>query len=77
MEGGLLPGDELLIDAEGTHRPPLIVIALEPHLAEVLEFLIFVHVLRGDMTVIIDDRQRLCVLVIELPSGFIRQKKLF
>src|SRR6266853_2076498 len=58
---------ETLGHAVRTHRAPLVVIAFEPDLEEILELPVLRDVARREMAVVIENRLRLGELVIEPP----------
>ena len=59
-------GAELLRDAVRAHRPPLVVVALEPDLGDRAEAVVRRHQLRREVAVVVDDRQVLRRAVVEL-----------
>src|SRR5450631_4827718 len=62
-----IPRNIFLRHAVGPHRPPFIVIALQPDLEEVAKPAIFRNVSWREMTVIIENRLRRGELMIEPP----------
>ena len=63
---GRLAGDRPLGDAVGAHRPPLVVVTVEPDLRQRPEPVIVGHLLRREMTVVVEDRLSGGDAVIEL-----------
>ena len=61
-----VPGAVLLRDAVRAHRPPLVVVALEPDLGDRAEAVVGRHQLRREVAVVVDDRQVLRRAVVEL-----------
>ena len=70
-------GDQALVDAVGAHRPPLVMVAGEPQLGEVGEAPVAGDVRRREVVVVVDDRLRRRVAVVELPrAGAVQQEVL-
>ena len=67
--------DVALGDAGGTHRAPLVVIAVEPDLRKVLEATVRGDLLRGKVGMIVDDRQVAGVLVIQLNGAIVLEEE--
>ena len=68
--GGVLTGAETLVYTVGTHSPPLVVVAFEPHFGEVFEDVVVGHILGDEVAVLVDDGHLGCVFVIEPLGGF-------
>ncbi|MBA7695549.1 hypothetical protein ES703_104178 [subsurface metagenome] len=68
---------ESLVHAVGSHRAPLVVVAVKPYLREVLEPVVGCYFVRGKMTVIVVDGHFLRMFVIENPRSLILQEKIF
>src|SRR5437660_3807421 len=66
-----------LVDSVRSHRPPLVVVALQADLEQVIEPAVFRQVLGWQMAMIVEDRLALCEVMIEPPRGFICQKEIF
>ena len=58
-------GHILLIHAVGAHLTPLIVIAAQPNLCDIVELAVLINLLGIDMAVVIQNRHGLCVLVVQ------------
>jgi len=61
-----IPGAEALRDPVGAHRPPLVVIALQPDLGDRREAVILGDLRHREVAVVVDDRQVFRVAVVEL-----------
>ena len=70
-------GDQLLVDAEGAHHPPLVVVAAEPHLGEVGEAVVVGDLLGRKMAVIVEDRHCARVVEVQAPGSVVAQQKVF
>ena len=70
-------GDVLLVDAKGAHTAPLVVVAAQPHLAQIFKLLVLGDLHGLQMAMIIDDRHMLCILVVEHLAGLIGEEQLF
>ena len=68
--------DEFLRYAAGAHRAPFIVVAAEPEFGDVRDLPVLGDLLRGDVAVVIDDRELFRVAVIEHLRGLVRQKEI-
>ena len=66
---GRLAGDRPLGDAVGAHRPPLVVVAVEPDLRHRPEPVIVGHLLRRQVAVVVEDRLLGGDPVIEVDRG--------
>ena len=69
------PGDEVLRHSVGPHRPPLVVIPVEPDGVEVFEPAVLGDVARAQMAVVIDDRLRRGHAAIEVCSHVVRKQE--
>ena len=69
-------GAEALVDPVGAHRPPLVVVALEPDLEQVREPAVLGDVLRRQVAVVIEDRLVRGVGFVEPARGCVVQKEL-
>ena len=67
FEGGGVAGAIALVDSVGAHGPPLVVVAFEPDLGQVMELPVVRYVARRKMTVIVENGLVLGVGVIEMP----------
>ena len=68
--------DELLIHAVGEHHAPLVVVAAEHQLADVLELIVLVDHARGDVAMIVINRHVFRILVIQLFGHVIFKQKI-
>src|SRR5580704_5144195 len=64
-------------DAVGAHRPPFVVVALEPNFEEIIEAAIFGDILGNKMAMVIDDRLRGGELIVKSTSSVVREQKIF
>lgn len=71
----LFPGAIAFIDAIGSHGPPLVMIAVQPDLGQVVERQITGNLIGRQMTMVVDDRHRFGKLVVELLGRFRLQQK--
>ena len=55
------------------HRPPLVVISLEPDLKKICEAPVVGDVLRAEMTVVVEDWLGRGKLMVETPRRFVRE----
>ena len=62
-------GDEVLGNARGAHKAPFIVVAAEPELGHVAEPPVLRDLRRWQVAMVVDDRLRRRVLVVELARG--------
>src|ERR1700722_831515 len=67
----------LLGNAIPAHRPPFVMVAREPDLREVCEGVVFSDLPRREMAMVIKDRLRLGVLVIELACHVGKEEEIF
>ena len=67
-------GDEPLVDPEGAHEAPLVVIAVEPDPGEVLELPVLGDLRGHEVVVVVEDRHPLGVLVEQDPCGLVLQQ---
>src|SRR5690606_30794606 len=74
--GRSISGDIALMDPMSTHGPPLIVIPLQPDLVQMGKLTIVGDILRGQMTVVIEDRLISGKPVIQLACCFTVQQKI-
>ena len=58
-------GDEALGHAVPAHRAPFVMVALQPNLEEIRKAPIFREVARGQVAVVVENRLRLCKLVVK------------
>ena len=65
--------DILLADAVTTHGPPLVVVATEPYLSQIVELIVLGYHLGIEMTVIVYDGLMLRRGVIQFSGGVVRQ----
>ena len=72
-----IAGTVALGHAVGPHGAPLVMVAFEPDLEQVVEAPVLGDVLRRKMAMIVDDRLRLGVLVIQPLGSFRVQQKIF
>ena len=72
-----ITGDVLLVDAKGAHTAPLVVVAAQPHLAQIFKLLVLGDLHGLQMAMVIDDRHMLCILVVEHLAGLIGEEQLF
>ena len=70
-----IAGDDGFRFAIGAHGPPFVVIALQPHLAEICKTPIVGHLGRWQVIVVIEDRLALGVLVVQPLRGIVAQQK--
>ena len=63
------------LHAVGAHRAPLVMVAVEPGLGEVLELLIFGDLLRRQVTMVVDNRHVARVLVVQRDRSIVLQQK--
>ena len=70
-------GDVLFVDAEGAHAAPLVVVAPQPHLAQILKLLVLRDLGGLQVAVIVDDGHMLCILMIEHLTRLICEEKFF
>src|SRR5882762_9691778 len=71
-----IPRAEFFGNPIGPHRPPLVMIAFEPYLKQVLELPIFRNVPWREMAMVIENRLLLRELMIQAPGDAALQKKL-
>ena len=64
-----IAGDEALVDAVGAHQAPLVVVAAQPDLGDVLEALVIPDLLGRDVAVVVDDGHALGKAVEQLLTG--------
>ena len=85
LQPGLGAGDIVLADAIGAHEPPLVVVtevgavgilAAKPHLGQVVEPAVLVDLLRGNVAVVVHQREGLSVVVEEVLCGFGLQQEI-
>ena len=74
---GAVARDVLFVYAAGAHCSPLIVVAVKPHFSDVGVTLILGDLPRGQVAVIIDDRQFFRIVVEKDLRGLGRKKKIF
>ena len=67
---GGIAGDEVLIYTIRTHGTPLIVVTAQPQLGDAAELVVLGHHLGDEVTVVVDDGELLCVLMVEHLCGF-------
>src|SRR6185312_1304676 len=83
----LCPGEELLIGlnvacaitfvyAVGAHCTPLVVISFEPDFKQIAKAPVLSDVFGRDMAVIVNDRLRFCVALVQFPRGAVLQEKI-
>ena len=72
-----ISGDVSFGYAVGAHGAPLVVIAFEPDLGKIGEAAVFGDVFRGKMAVVVEDRLRRGVIVIESPGDVGGEQKIF
>ena len=70
-------GDVSFVNAVGSHRPPLVMVACQPPPGYVFEQVVFGNESGGQMTVVIINGHLLGVFVIKPASDFALQKKIF
>ena len=68
--------DKTLVDAVGTHQAPLVVVAAQPNLGDVLETLVLPNLLRRNVAVIVDDGHALGKVVEQLLAGLGAQQEI-
>ena len=66
---GSVTGDVLFVHTAGTHETPLVVIAAQPYLSDVVELTILSNLLGIDMAMVVQNRCFFCVVVEQLFSG--------
>ena len=71
-----LAGAEALLYAVGAHLPPLVVVAAEPDLGDVVPALVLGDLARRQMAVIVDNRHLRRVIVVKLARGGRIEKKI-
>ena len=71
-----IAGDDRLVDAVGAHRPPLVVVAVQPQLGDRTETVVGRHLVRRQVRVVVDDRQRLGEAMVEI-AGHARVEEEF
>ena len=71
-----ISGDELLRDAVPAHLAPLVVVAAEPYLGDVVEPAVLGDLLRVDVAVVVDDGHLRRNIVVEMAGGRSRQQKI-
>ena len=69
LASGGIAGDEALVDAVGAHQAPLVVVAAQPDLGDVLEALVVPDLLGRDVAVVVDDGHALGKVVEQLLAG--------
>ena len=73
--GGILARAVLLIDAVGTHGAPLVVVALEPYLRQVVETVVLGDIRGNQVAMIVDDRHLGRMVVVKaLGRGGLQQE---
>ena len=75
--GSRVAGAKTFRDAVGAHGPPLVVIAFQPDLEEVVEAAVVRDVVRRKMAVIVENRLVLGESVIEVAGGASAEQKIF
>ena len=73
---GCVAGDIFLVHAEGAHEPPLVVVAPQPDLGDVLELPVLVDLPGDQMAVVVDDGHGRREIVVEMPGGGGVQQKI-
>ena len=68
-------GHHVFAYAVGSHQAPLIMIAAQPNLRNIIKFAVFCNVLRADMTMIVNDRHFLSHFMIQLLRCLRSQQK--
>ena len=63
--GSILARAVTLVDAVGAHRTPLIMVALQPDLRQVVETVVRSHILGNQVAVVVDDRHFGCMIVVK------------
>ena len=71
-----ISGDVPLIHAGGAQDPPLVMIAGQPYLGQVVEPPVLGNVPGRKMSVIVDDRQGFCEAVIEIPRESVPEQEI-
>ena len=67
--------DKTLVDAVGAHQAPLVVVAAQPNLGDVLKTLVLPDLLGRNVAVIVDDGHVLSKVVEQLLAGLSAQQK--
>ena len=68
--------DKTLVDAVGAHQAPLVVVAAQPNLGDVLETLVLPNLLGRNVAVIVDDGHALGKVVEQLLTGLGAQQEI-
>ena len=69
-------GDKALLHAGRPHDPPLVVVAAEPDLGDVLELPVLRDVLGRQVAVVVEDRHLAGVLVVQPLRGLAAQQEI-
>src|SRR5579863_5387114 len=69
-------GAKALVDPVGTHGAPFVVVSLQPDLEEILKASIRSHVLRREVTVIVENRLGFGVFVVKAPGDLGREEEI-
>ena len=76
LASGGIAGDEALVNAVGAHQAPLVVVAAQPDLGDVLEALVIPDLLGRDVAVVVDDGHALGKVVEQLLAGLGAQQEI-
>ena len=76
LAGGGVAGNEALVNAVGAHQAPLVVVAAQPNLGDVLETLVIPDFLGRNVAVIVDDGHALGKVVEQLLAGLGAQQEI-
>ena len=68
--------DKTLVDAVGAHQAPLVVVAAQPNLGDVLETLVLPDLLGRNVAVVVDDGHALGKVVEQLLAGLGAQQEI-
>ena len=71
-----ITGNEALVDAVGAHQAPLVVVAAQPNLGDVLKTLVFPDLLGRNVTMVVDDGHTLGKVVEQLLAGLGAQQEI-
>ncbi len=66
---GRVARDEALVHTARSHGAPFVMVAVQPDLREIIEAPILCDVFRREMTVIVNDRKRCRIAMIQLLCG--------
>ena len=76
LASGGVTGNEALVNAVGAHQAPLVVVAAQPDLGDVLKTLVIPDLLGRDVAVVVDDGHALGKVVEQLLAGLGAQQEI-